>query len=148
MWKRSIAVVLAIASATLMATPAHANVGTYCGGWRATASGGYENACYIRSANWEIAGRGKGYYVGTVRLDQLNVSVTLQASMDGMNWWSVASRSCGFTAIPSEPPGGVCTTGARYVEAGTLYRSKVFLILFGSDGSVVVTQPTVSPITT
>jgi hypothetical protein len=147
MRKGSIALVVALMIAMMMGTPVQANIGTSCGGWKATVSGGFENACYIRSANWEIAGRGKGYYVGSARLDQMNISVTLQTSMDGMNWSPVTSRSCGFTDIPSEPPGGLCTTAARYIEAGALYRSRVFLILFGRDGSVTATAPTYSPVT-
>jgi hypothetical protein len=147
MRKRTIAVVLALASMTLFATPAHANVGTYCGGWRTTGPGAWQNACYIRSANWEIAARGKGFYDGYRRLDQLNVAVTLQTSMDGTHWSSVVSRSCGFTDVPDEPPGGVCTTAARYLDAGMLYRTRTFLVLFGADGSVAATTPTYSPIT-
>jgi len=148
MRKRTIAVVIALASVMLFVTPAHANVGTYCSGWRTMAPGAWQNPCYMRSANWEIAARGKGYYDGSPRLDQLNVSVTLQASWDGTHWSSVASRSCGFTDIPNEPPGGLCTTGVRYVDAGMLYRARTFLVLFGTDGSVTTTSPTYSPFTT
>jgi len=148
MRKRSIATILALASVLLLGTPARANIGTYCGGWRSTVAGAYQNACYIRSANWEIAGRGKGYYTGQAKLDQLNVSVTLQTSVDGFHWSGVATRTCGFTDVPSEPPGGLCTTAVRYVEAGMLYRTRTFLILFRSDGGVVVTPPTFGPITT
>jgi hypothetical protein len=147
MRKRTIAVLLALASVTLFAPPAHANVGTNCGGWRTNAPGAWQNACYIRSANWEIAGRGKAYYDGPARLEQLNVSVTLQISMDGTRWSGVASRSCGFADVPTEPPGGLCTTAVRYVDAGMLYRTRTFLVLFGADGSVATTSPTYSPIT-
>lgn len=147
MRRRSIATVLALAAVLLMTTPARANIGTYCGGWRSTYPGAFQNACYIRSANWEIAGRGKGFYDGPMKLDQLNISVALQTSADATHWSTVGSRSCGFTDIPTEPPGGICTTAARYVDPGMLYRTRVFLILFGSDGSVVVTPPTFGPIT-
>jgi hypothetical protein len=147
MRKRTIAVVMALASVTLFATPAHANIGTYCGGWRTAAPDAWQNACYIRSANWEIAGRGKGFYDGSRQLDRLNVAVTLQTSMDATHWSSVASRSCGFTDVPNEPPGGLCTTGARYIEAGALYRTRTFLVLFRADGSVTTTSPTFSPVT-
>jgi hypothetical protein len=147
MRKRTIAVLIALASVTVLGAPAHANIGSYCGGWRSMTPGAWQNPCYVRSANWEIAGRGKGYYNGSANLDQLSISVTVQSSIDGMHWSPVVSRSCGFTDIPTEAPGGLCATGVRYVDAGVLYRTRTFLILFGSNGQIVTTTPTFSPIT-
>jgi hypothetical protein len=148
MRKRTIAVTLALAGVVLLATPARANIGTYCGGWRSTEAGTYQNPCYIRSANWEIAGRGKGYVTDARAWDQLNVSVTLQTSADGTHWSNVTSRTCGFTDIPTEAPGALCTTAVRYIDAGMLYRTRTFLVLFAKSGDVVVTPATVGPITT
>jgi hypothetical protein len=147
MRKRTIATLIALASVVMVGAPAHANIGTYCGGWKQTSVGAWQNPCYIRSANWEIAGRGKAYYDGPDRLDQLNVSVTVQSSIDGTHWSPVVSRSCGFTDIPRDAPGALCTTAVRYVDAGVLYRTRTFLILFSANGSVLITAPTFSPIT-
>jgi hypothetical protein len=147
MWKRTIATLIALASVTMLGTPAHANVGTYCGGWRSMTFGAWQNPCYIRSANWEIAGRGKAYYDGLDKLEQLSISVTLQSSIDATHWSPVVSRSCGFTDIPRDPPGALCTTAVRSVDAGVLYRTRTFLILFFADGRVVTTTSTFSPVT-
>jgi hypothetical protein len=109
--------------------------------------GARQNACYVRDANWHIAGRGRAYYAGWRPLDQLNIAVTLQRSDDGQSWSKVVSRTCGVTDIPDGLPGAMCLTPAQYVEAGTLYRSRVFLVLFFRDGAVKTTTPTFSPIT-
>jgi hypothetical protein len=148
MRKRAITTMVALTSMLVLTAPAHADTGTYCSGWKAMSAGAYQNACSIHSTSSEIAGRGKGYYVGSVPLDQLSVSVALQASTDGSGWSNVASRTCGFTDIPTEPPGGVCTTGIRSAEWGMRYRTRAFLILFASNGSIVVTSPTFSPVIT
>jgi hypothetical protein len=148
MCKRTIVVATALASVVLLTTPALASIGTNCGGWKTMAPGAWQNACSIRSANGDVAGRGKGYYDGYERLDQLDIMVTLQASADGTRWSSVASRSCGFTDVPDEPPGGLCTTAARDVEVGMLYRTRAFLVLFFANGVVTATSPVFSPITT
>src|SRR3990172_9311231 len=105
MRSRWLLAVLALVGGLLSTTPASANVGSYCGGWRATVTGGHQMACYVRSANYEIAARGRAYYDGGERLDQLNISVTLQRSSNGTSWTNVVSRVCGFTDVPSEMPG-------------------------------------------
>ena len=51
-------VVLALVVTTMGATPAQANVGSYCGGWKVSADGAHQNACYIRDANWHVAAKG------------------------------------------------------------------------------------------
>ena len=140
---------VALIAALMGATPAHANVGSYCGGWRVSIDGGHQNACYIRDADWHVAARGRAYYDGWARLDQLNISVTLQRSTDGASWANVVSKTCGFTGgnIPSELPGANCITSGQYVEAGALYRARTFLVLFFQGGAVKVTTPSYSGIT-
>jgi hypothetical protein len=38
-------------------------------------------------------------------------------------------------------------TAAQWVDAGTLYRARTFLVLFEANGTVRTTNPTYSPIT-
>jgi len=147
MRSRWLLAVLALVGGLLSTTPASANVGSYCGGWRATVTGGHQMACYVRSANYEIAARGRAYYDGGERLDQLNISVTLQRSSNGTSWTNVVSRVCGFTDVPSEMPGASCLTTARYVDAGMLYRARTFLVLFETNGTIRTTAPSFSPVT-
>ena len=64
---RGIAAAVAIVAIVASATPAHANVGTTCGAWKTTKTGGHQSACTVRSANWEVAARGRGYYEARVR---------------------------------------------------------------------------------
>ena len=70
---RGIAAAVAIVAIVASATPAHANAGTTCGAWKTTKTGGHQSACTVRSANWEVAARGRGYYDGATRLTQLNI---------------------------------------------------------------------------
>jgi hypothetical protein len=70
---RGIAAAVAIVAIVGSATPAHASVGTTCGAWKTTKTGGHQSACTVRSANWEVAARGRGYYDGATRLTQLNI---------------------------------------------------------------------------
>jgi hypothetical protein len=144
---RGIAAAVAMVAMVAVASPAQAAVGTTCGAWKTTKTGGHQSACTVRSANWEVAARGRGFYDGTTRLSQLNISVSLQASVDGVTWTTVVSRSCGFTSIPSSTPGGACLTPAQWVDAGTLYRARTFLVLFETNGTVRTTNPSYSPIT-
>jgi len=144
---RHIAAAVVIVATVAVATPAHANVGSACSAWKTTKTGGHQSACYVRSADWQVAAKGRGYYDGSTRLAQMSISVSLQASSDGFSWTTLASRSCGFTAIPSSPPGGSCLTAAQWVDAGMLYRARTFLILFETNGTVRTTNPSYSPIT-
>jgi hypothetical protein len=134
---RHIAAAVVIFATVAIATPAQANVGTACSAWKTTKTGGHQSACYVRS----------GYYDGSTRLAQMSISVSLQASVDGFSWTTLASRSCGFTDIPSSSPGGSCLTPAQWVDAGTLYRARTFLILFENNGIVRTTNPTYGPVT-
>ncbi len=144
---RQIAVAVGIVAMVAIATPAHANVGTACSAWKTTKTGGHQSACYVRSADWQVAAKGRGYYDGQTRLVQMNISVSLQSSIDGFTWTTLTSRSCGFTGVPSSSPGGSCLTAAQWVDAGTLYRARTFLVLFEANGTVRTTNPTYSPIT-
>jgi hypothetical protein len=144
---RQIATAVVIVATVAIATPARASVGTTCSAWKTTKTGGHQSACYVRSADWQVAAKGRGYYDGSTRLAQMSVSVSLQASTDGFSWTTLASRSCGFTDIPSSSPGGSCLTPAQWVDAGTLYRARTFLILFETNGMVRTTNPTYSPVT-
>src|SRR5262245_34344385 len=112
---RRIASACAIVAIVGTAAPAHANVGTTCSAWRTTKTGGHQAACTVRSANREVAARGRGYYDGPTRLTQLNISVSLQSSLDGTTWTTLVSRTCGFADVPSSPPGGACLTPAQWV---------------------------------
>jgi hypothetical protein len=144
---RQIATAVAIVATMAIATPAHANVGTSCSAWKTTKTGGHQSACYVRSADWQVAAKGRGYYDGSTKLVQMNISVSLQSSIDGITWSTLVSRSCGFTAVPSSSPGGSCLTAAEWVDAGTLYRARTFLLLFEANGTVRTTNPSYSPIT-
>ena len=144
---RQIATAVAIVATMAIATPAHANVGTSCSAWKTTKTGGHQSACYIRSADWQVAAKGRGYYDGSTKVVQLNISVSLQSSRDGISWTTVVSRSCGFTDVPSSSPGGSCLTAAQWVDAGTLYRARTFLVLFEANGTVRTTNPSYSPLT-
>jgi hypothetical protein len=144
---RHIAAAVVIFATVAIATPAQANVGTACSAWKTTKTGGHQSACYVRSADWQVAAKGRGYYDGSTRLAQMSISVSLQASVDGFSWTTLASRSCGFTDIPSSSPGGSCLTPAQWVDAGTLYRARTFLILFENNGTVRTTNPTYGPVT-
>ena len=144
---RHIATTVVIVATVAIATAAHANVGTACSAWKATKTGGHQSACYVRSADWEVTAKGRGYYDGSTRLVQMNIAVSLQSSIDGFTWTTLASRSCGFTSVPSSSPGGSCLTAAQWVDAGTLYRARTFLVLFEANGTVRTTNPTYSPIT-
>jgi hypothetical protein len=143
---RQIATAVVIVATLAIATPAHANVGTSCSAWKTTKTGGHQSACYVRSADWQVAAKGRGYYEST-RLVQMNISVSLQASVDGISWTTLVSRSCGFTDVPSTSPGGSCLTAAQWVDAGTLYRARTFLVLFEANGTVRTTNPSYSPLT-
>jgi hypothetical protein len=145
---RHIATAVVIVATVAIATPAHANVGTGCSAWKTTKTGGHQSACYVRSADWEVAAKGRGYYDGSTRLVQMNIAVSLQSSIDGFTWTTLASRSCGFTSAPSSSPGGSCLTAGQWVDAGTLYRARTFLVLFEANGTVRTTNPTYSPVTT
>jgi hypothetical protein len=144
---RQIATAVVIVATLAIATPAHANVGTSCSAWKTTKTGGHQSACYVRSADWQVAAKGRGYYDGSTRLVQMNISVSLQASVDGISWTTLVSRSCGFTDVPSTSPGGSCLTAAQWVDAGTLYRARTFLVLFEANGTVRTTNPSYSPLT-
>lgn len=144
---RQIATAVAIVATMAIATPAHANVGTSCSAWKTTKTGGHQSACYIRSADWQVAAKGRGYYDGSTKVVQLNISVSLQSSVDGISWTTVVSRSCWFTDVPSSSPGGSCLTAAQWVDAGTLYRARTFLVLFEANGTVRTTNPSYSPLT-
>jgi len=144
---RHIVAAVAIVATVAIATPAQANVGMACSAWKTTKTGGHQSACYIRSADWQVAAKGRGYYDGSTRLAQMNISVSLQFSVDGFSWTTLVSRSCGFTDVPSSSPGGSCLTAAQWVDAGTLYRARTFLVLFETNGTVRTTNPTYSPIT-
>ena len=144
---RQIAAAVVIVATVALATPAHADVGTSCSAWKATKTGGHQSACYVRSADWQVAAKGRGYYDGSTKLVQMNIAVSLQASVDGFSWTTIASRSCGFTSIPGSAPGGSCLTAAQWVDAGTLYRARTFLVLFEANGAVRTTNPSYSSIT-
>ena len=144
---RQIATAVVIVATVAIATPAHADVGTSCSAWKTTKTGGHQSACYVRSADWQVAAKGRGYYDGSTKLVQINISVSLQSSVDGFSWTTLASRSCGFTSIPSSAPGGSCLTTAQWVDAGTLYRARTFLVLFEANGTIRTTNPTYSPVT-
>jgi len=144
---RHLATAVVIVATVAIATPAHANVGSACSAWKTTKTGGHQSACYVRSADWQVMAKGRGYYDGTTRLDQMNIAVSLQSSFDGFTWTTLASRSCGFTNVPSSSPGGACLTAAQWVDAGTLYRARTFLVLFEANGTVRMTNPTYSPVT-
>lgn len=144
---RQIATAVVIVATVAIATPAQANVGTSCSAWKTTKTGGHQSACYVRSADWQVAAKGRGYYDGSTKLVQMNISVSLQSSIDGITWSTLVSRSCGFTAVPSSSPGGSCLTAAEWVDAGTLYRARTFLVLFEANGTVRTTNPSYSPIT-
>ena len=144
---RQIATAVAIVATVAIATPAHASVGTSCSAWKTTKTGGHQSACYVRSADWQVAAKGRGYYDGSTKLVQMNISVSLQSSIDGISWTTLASRSCGFTDVPSSSPGGSCSTAAQWVDAGTLYRARTFLVLFEANGAVRTTNPSYSPVT-
>jgi hypothetical protein len=144
---RWLTVPLALAGVLSFAPGAQANVGSFCGGWKEPVIGAHQSACYVRNANYQVAARGRAYYDGAQRLDQLSISVTLQISDNGTTWSNVTSRVCGFTDIADTAPGEQCLTSARWVEVGSLYRARTFLVLFGEDGSVRTTAPSFSPIT-
>ena len=144
---RQIATAVVIVATVAIATPAQANVGTSCSAWKTTKTGGHQSACYVRSADWQVAAKGRGYYDGSTKLAQMNISVSLQSSIDGITWSTLVSRSCGFTDVPSSSPGGSCLTAAEWVDAGTLYRARTFLVLFEANGTVRTTNPSYSPIT-
>jgi hypothetical protein len=144
---RQIATAVVIVATVAIATPAQANVGTSCSAWRTTKTGGHQSACYVRSADWQVAAKGRGYYDGSTKLVQMNISVSLQSSIDGISWTTLVSRSCGFTDVPSTSPGGSCLTAAQWVDAGTLYRARTFLVLFEANGTVRTTNPSYSPLT-
>lgn len=144
---RQIATAVVIVATVAIATPANANVGTSCSAWKTTKTGGHQSACYVRGADYQVAAKGRGYYDGSTKLAQMNISVSLQSSADGISWTTLMSRSCGFTTIPSSAPGGSCLTAAQWVEAGMLYRARTFLVLFEANGTVRTTNPTYSPIT-
>jgi hypothetical protein len=144
---RKIATVVVIVATLAIATPALANVGTSCSAWKTTKTGGHRSACYVRSADRQVAAKGRGYYDGSTKLVQMNISVSLQASVDGISWTTLITRSCGFTDVPSSAPGGSCLTAAQWVDAGTLYRARTFLVFFEANGTVRTTNPTYSPIT-
>jgi len=144
---RQIAAAVVIVATVALATPAKADVGTSCSAWKTTKTGGHQSACYVRSADWQVAAKGRGYYDGSTKLVQMNISVSLQASVDGFSWTTIASRSCGFTSIPGSAPGGSCLTAAQWVDAGTLYRARTFLVLFEANGTVRTTNPSYSPLT-
>lgn len=144
---RQTATAVVIVASLAIATPAHANVGTGCSAWKTTRTGGHQSACYVRSADWQVAAKGRGYYDGSTKLVQMSISVSLQSSADGFSWTTLASRSCGFTDVPSSSPGGSCLTGAQWVDAGMRYRARTFLVLFEANGTVRTTDPSFSPIT-
>ena len=144
---RQIAAAVVIAATIAIATPAHANVGTTCSAWKTTKTGGHQSACSVRSADRQVAAKGRGYYDGSTKLVQMSISVSLQSSADGFSWITLASRSCGFTDVPSAAPGGSCLTGAQWVDAGMLYRARTYLVLFEANGTVRTTDPSYSPVT-
>jgi hypothetical protein len=144
---RQIATAVVILATVAIATPAHANVGAACSAWKTTKTGGHQSACYVRSADWQVAAKGRGSYDGSTKLVQMNIAVSLQSSVDGISWTTIVSRSCGFTDVPSSSPGGSCLTAAQWVDAGTLYRARTFLVLFEANGTVRTTNPSYSPLT-
>jgi hypothetical protein len=150
MRRRQIATAVVLVTTVAIAAPAtqaRANVGTACSAWKTTKTSGHQSACVIRSVDWQVAAKGRGFYDGSIRLTQMNISVSVQSSVDGFAWTTLVSRSCGFTPIPSSSPGGSCLTAAMWVDAGTLYRARTFLVLFEANGTVRTTNPTYSPIT-
>ena len=114
---RQIATAVVIVATVAIATPAQANVGTSCSAWKTTKTGGHQSACYVRSADWQVAAKGRGYYDGSTKLVQMNISVSLQSSIDAD------------------------------VSAVRAYRARTFLVLFEANGTVRTTNPSYSPIT-
>jgi hypothetical protein len=147
---RTIAVLTALLAALVSAPAAHADIGTHCGGWKSMPNGVYQNACYDRTMNYLVRARGRAYEASRAELDHLSISVTLQASADGTSWKAVKSAVCGFADgdIADEAPGNACTTGTVSADEGLLYRSRVFVVLFWSNGAITQTSPTFSGMTT
>jgi hypothetical protein len=152
---RKLGVVLAMVAATatgvvVPAMPASAGIGIDCGGWDGTVGvpGVRINACTDRRADGTVRGRGRAYYVGSWKLDQLSISVQLQRSIGGSIWSTVRSNVCGWSGgdIADSTPGNVCATGPAAAD-GALYRSRVSVTVFYAGGSMdtssfVVSDPT------
>src|SRR4029078_4457208 len=83
---RHIATTVVIVAPVAIAPPAHANVGTACSAWKATKTGGHQSACYVRSADWEVTAKGRGYYDGSTRLAQTDIAGSVHSSMHGFQW--------------------------------------------------------------
>jgi len=147
---RILAVAAALATVVSLAAPAHADIGTHCSGWRWTSIGTVQSACYDRTVDYRARGRGRAYYDGPYSVDQMNIGVSLQRSEDGTSWTTIKSASCGWTGdnIATDTPGNVCLTGAVDVDASSLYRSRVFTLLFFSNGVIWQSGFTYSPMTT
>ena len=146
--KVAVAAVLVVLATAL---PAHANVGTYCGGWETgDVAGLHVNACYERTFTWQIRGRGKAYYDGSRTVTYLSVSVQLQRSADGYSWSSVRSNVCGWSGgdVASSAPGNICNTNAIAVDAGFLYRTRAQATVFYGNGTTATTGFTYSDLTT
>ena len=147
MRRRQIATAVVIVATLAIAIPARASGGTTCSAWKTTKTGGHQSACYVRTADRQVAAKGRGYYDGSTKLTQMTISVSLQSSMDGVSWITLASRTCGFTDVPSAAPGGSCLTAAQWVGDGMVYRSRTYLVLFEANGTVRTTDPSYSPVT-
>ncbi len=148
---RSKAAVAAVLVVLATAVPARANIGSYCGGWESGAVAGVSvNACYERTATWQIRGRGKAYYDGTRSVDYLAISVQLQRSADGSSWSTIRSNVCGWDGpdVASAAPGNMCNTNAANVDAGFLYRSRAQVTIFFANGTNATTSFAYSGLTT
>lgn len=139
-----------VASLATTATPAHADIGTHCGGWRETSVDRvYANACYVRTLWYQIGGVGRAF-VDRVGVDHLSIVVKLQKSSNATEWTTVKTTLCGFAGgeIAREAPGNECPGGRVSVDAGYLYRTRVAVVVFLSNGSIVTSRYVTSGMTT
>jgi hypothetical protein len=146
--KVAVATVLVVLATAL---PAHANVGTYCGGWETGDVAGVSvNACYERTFTWQIRGRAKAFYDGSRTVVYLAISVQLQRSPDGYAWTNVRSNVCGWSGgdVASSAPGNICNTNAIAVDAGYLYRSRAQVTVYYANGATATTGFVYSGLTT
>ena len=147
--RRSGSAVLIVAMLTvfLTAAPARAGVGVTCGGWARATERAYANPCVERTASWAVRGRGKIQVDSMRGIEYVAVTAQLQRSSDGTSWSTIRSNVCGWYEVSTEAPGQICNTAWADVSPGDLYRGRVHVSVFLSNGNTLSSSFLVSPVT-
>jgi len=72
--RRQIATAVVIVATLAIAIPARASGETTCSAWKTTKTGGHQSACYVRTADRQVAAKGRGYYDGSTKLTQMTIA--------------------------------------------------------------------------